>query len=79
MTKAALLEKMKKLPDITRGAYPTVSEIDTEMEHTPIWNLILYFSTDPFGRMGINKKDEQDYKDMVEYTQFLLEDVPDEL
>lgn len=79
ITKEELLKEVEALGDITEGRFPTVEEIDEDMEEEVPYFLIAYFSTDPFKRFGIAAKDDIDYQDMVSYCQLLLKDMPDEI
>ncbi|MGN0241960.1 MAG: hypothetical protein ACI4CS_09765 [Candidatus Weimeria sp.] len=81
MTKGQILEIIPTLPDITRGYYPTENEINAETEDADTEDfayLILYFSTDPFTRLGLKSKDDEEYRSMVEYAKALADEFPDD-
>lgn len=81
MTKQQILKVIPYMGDVTHGYFPTEDEINEETEDADIEDfacLLLYFSTDPFTRMSLANKDNEDYKSMVEYAKALVAEFPDD-
>lgn len=79
MTKQQILDTVVTLGDVTHGYYPTEDEFNEETEDCDIEDfvyLILYLSTDPFTRLGLDKKDDKEYQSMVEYAKGLADEIP---
>lgn len=82
MTKTQISEISKELGNITEGWFPTQDEINAETEDMDIKEIaytLLYFGTDPFERLGLSKKDDEEYLDVVDYSMDLSDELPEEI
>lgn len=68
-------DAMENFGDVTAGYYPTVNELKRAHaeEHPEKYiPLLLYFSDDPFKRLGRKEKNDHDYKELVSFAKRLL-------
>lgn len=82
MTKTQVIDIIYKLGNITGGYFPTCDELNQATEDGDMSDflfLILYFSTDPFKRLGLLNKDDKEYEETVEYAVSLAKEFPEEL
>ena len=69
-----LLDIVEEFNEVTNGYFPTVEELKAHKveEHiNEFLPILAYFASNPFERMGIDKKDDARYKETVSYCKRL--------
>lgn len=70
-----LEDKVGTLGNVTDSYYPTVDELKKSgVDRHPdrFVPILMFFSEDPFTRLGLEDADNKDYKDLVGYSRKLL-------